>query len=544
MSAITTATMLDLERGQRKALRKLYLALFLRGRSARALEHKSAPKTVARKLAFALLFYVLYGAFALFFSQQSVLLLSGYLHGMTFMLLSMFIASSAGEVLFNKEEADILLHRPVSAKALLRAKIGVMIQVAMWLALALNLVGLFVGVWSLDGGWAYPIVHLVSIFLETLFCAGLIVMSYQLCLRWLGRERLDGLMTTAQVFLMIFLIVGGQILPRVLGNLTRSGTVHLESLWFALLPPMWFAGLDAAIVGSGSTLAWVMAAMGMVATVVVLYFAFAKLAATYESGLQKVGENLPQKPQSLKRRWTHALLKLPPFAWWFRDPVTRASFLLTTAYMLRDRETKLRLYPGLAPVVMMPAIFLLQGQGRGGAGDGFGLAFAGCYLGLVPMLAQNILQYSQQWAAADLFRVVPMNGPGALCHGARKATLLYLTLPMVVVVAGLCIAMRAPIESLVLFLPGLLTVPIFALVPAWMGRNVPLSQPPEDAKAANRGLSMMLMILVAVALSVVVNLAWRLGWFWWFVGVETLVVAIVYLWGRRRLDRLRWERVE
>ena len=183
---------------QGKVLRKLYLTLFLRGRSARGLQKSGVPTSVARKRAFSLLFYGLYGAFAFFFLRQNVLSLSIYLHGMTFLFLGMFVASSAGEVLFNKEEADILLHRPVTARAMLWSKISVMIQVSLWLAMALNLIGLFVG--GRIGGWLYPVAHVLSTILESLFCTGLIVLTYQLCLRWFGRERLDGLMTTADNF--------------------------------------------------------------------------------------------------------------------------------------------------------------------------------------------------------------------------------------------------------------------------------------------------------------------------------------------------------
>ena len=50
---------------------------------------------------------------------QPVFGLSLYLHAMTLVFLGMFVASSAGEVLFNKEEGDILLHRPITARALL-----------------------------------------------------------------------------------------------------------------------------------------------------------------------------------------------------------------------------------------------------------------------------------------------------------------------------------------------------------------------------------------------------------------------------------------
>jgi hypothetical protein len=541
MNEAATPSSVPVEASQRRALRKLYLTLFLRGRSARSLKRTKAPVSVGRKLWSTLLFYGAYGMFALYFGGQDVTMLSAYCHGLTFLFVGMFIASSAGEVLFNRVEPDILLHRPVSAKALLWAKISVMMQVAMWIAFALNLAGFVVGYRMPDGGWMYPLIHLVSTFLEIFFCAGFIVMTYQLSLRWLGRERLDGLMTTAQVLFMVLLIAGSQILPRVLTGMNRAGLTELDAPWLALLPPMWFAGLDAVGLGNRTPFFWMSAGLSVGITGVVWILAFGKLAADYEAGLQKLGESLPHAPETLRRRWTQRLLQIPLLRWWLRDPVTRASFLLCSAYMCRDREVKLRLYPGIAPVVMMPVVFLLQKQGIGDGGSGFGLAFSGCYLALASMLAQNILQYSQQWAAADLFRAAPLTGPGSLCHGARKATLLFLTLPMLFLVAGLALALGVPLAQLVLFLPGLLLTPLVSLAPGLMGKDVPLSQPAEDAKAANRGLGMILMILVAVALAVVVNFAWSAGVFWWLILGEAVVVAAGYAWGRWRLNRLRWE---
>ena len=94
-------------RSPERTLRRLFLTLFLRGRSSRGLQKEAAPKSVGSKLALTLVFYALFGLFALFFRGQPVFALSVYLHGMTFVFLGMFVAASAGEVLFNKEEADI-----------------------------------------------------------------------------------------------------------------------------------------------------------------------------------------------------------------------------------------------------------------------------------------------------------------------------------------------------------------------------------------------------------------------------------------------------
>ncbi|HVV71419.1 MAG TPA: hypothetical protein VHI52_07970, partial [Verrucomicrobiae bacterium] len=148
-----------------KILHRLFLTLFLRGRGARGLNRNQAPRSIGQKLGLTLAFYLLFGCMALFFLRQPVFLLGVYLHSMTFVFLGMFIAASAGEILFNKEEADILLHRPVSPKAMLWAKTRVLVEVSLWLAGAFNLVGLFVGFAS-GANWRFPLAHLFSTALE------------------------------------------------------------------------------------------------------------------------------------------------------------------------------------------------------------------------------------------------------------------------------------------------------------------------------------------------------------------------------------------
>lgn len=113
-----------------QTLRRLFLTLFLRGRGARGLKKEKAPKSVGSKLATTLVLYAVFGCMALVFMGQPVFALSVYLHAMTLMFVGMFVASSSGEVLFNKEEADILMHRPVAPRSLLWAKISVLVQVS------------------------------------------------------------------------------------------------------------------------------------------------------------------------------------------------------------------------------------------------------------------------------------------------------------------------------------------------------------------------------------------------------------------------------
>jgi hypothetical protein len=243
---------------------------------------------------------------------------------------------------------------------MLWAKIRVLVEVSLWLAAAFNLAGLFVG-FGIEANWRFPIVHVFSTALEALFCTGCVVLTYQLCLRWFGRERLEGLMTTSQVLVSI--------------------------------------------------------AAG------VLWIAFGKLAHDYEAGLQALNETVsPRVKKQSSRRVLDRLVAAPPLSWWLRDPVIRASFLLTAAYLIRDRDVKLRFYPGIAPMLVLPFIFMLQDRHRNGHGDfGFGIPFSGVFLGMAPLLGLQILKYSQQWQAADIFRVAPLSGPAQLCHSSHRS---------------------------------------------------------------------------------------------------------------------------
>jgi hypothetical protein len=527
-----------------RALRRLFLTLFLRGRSARGIRRETAPKSVGSKLALTLAIYAAVGFVFVRFAGSKVFPFALALHGMTLAFLGMFVSASAGEVLFNKEEADILLHRPVTPQSLLRAKVSVIVVVSLWLAGALNLAGFFVGAWTSDGGWLFVPVHAASTALEALFCAGCVVLAFELCLRWFGRERLDNLMTTVQVVVAVGVVVGGQIVPQIMGRLGARMSFSLDFWWVGGLPPAWFAGFDDALAGSGNRGAWILAGIGVAATAVVLWLAFERLAGHYETGLQSLGETSAALPgRGSGRRWFAAIVDAPPLRWWLRDPVSRASFLLVANYLVRDRDVKLRLYPGIAPMLAMPVIFLVQDRGAGGIG-GFGVAFTGAYLGLIPLLAITLLQYSQHWLAADVFRLAPLRGPGAICDGARRAVLCLLIPPALFGFGLLAWCVRNESSHLPLLLPGIIALPLYALFPQLGGKAVPLSLSGEDAKAASRGLSMVGVMFVSMALAAISALSWSFGWFWWMLLTEVIVAAALYAPMRASIKAARWQSIE
>ena len=204
-----------------------------------------------------------------------------------------------------------------------------------------------------NGSWLFPLVHVGSTTLQALFCTSCVVLVYQLCLRWFGRERLEAIMVTAQVVISIAAVLGGQLLPQLLAREGSMTSMAANAWWIGLVPPAWFAGIDDALAGSGAASSWLLAGIAVAGTAAVVWLAFGKLADSYEAGLQTLNERTGDAKRKQTGRWLHTLVERPPLRWWLRDPVVRASFLLTAAYLLRDRETKLRVYPGVAPFLVV-----------------------------------------------------------------------------------------------------------------------------------------------------------------------------------------------
>ncbi len=485
-----------------------------------------------------LIFYTIMGCAAFAFPRSSVLAFAAPLHGVTFFLLGMYVAASAGEVLFNKDEADILLHRPVLPQTVLWAKARVLVEITLWLGGAFNLMGLFIGWLAVpDAGWLFLVSHTLSVSLEALFCVGGVVLTYELCLRWFGRQRLDSLMTTAQICLSVGGIVVWQLMPRAMVH-ERGMAFDLHAWWTYLLPPFWFAALDEALTGHASISTWALAAAGVAATVGVLTLAFGKLATSYGEGLQTLSENISDTA-TLRggRRWLDRCVHAPPLRWWLRDSRARASFLLTAAYLLRDREVKLRVYPQLASVFALSVALNMRDAGASALGP------CCCVLAMAPINALESLRYSQQWQAADMFRCAPMAGPGPLCDGARRAVLVCLFLPMMLVLSGIACFTVHSLSDLSTAAACLLVVPLYARIPTLGGKGVPLALRNEEMRP-KRGLVYVGIFAFSATLLSVATVAKAAGWLSWFLAVECAVVAVLYMVARRRLAAVTWNALD
>ncbi|MBB5033613.1 hypothetical protein [Prosthecobacter vanneervenii] len=510
-----------------KVLRRLFWTLLFRGRTTQQAGAHRTRRQVG--LGFTLLIYAGVGIIpALYARTSDSFVFATALHGFTFMFASLTLASSAGTMLFMKEEAEILLHRPVTPQQMLRAKCAVLAGFALLLALALNLAGLITGLGSKGATWRFIPAHLLSMTLLMVFSAAAIVLVYNACLRWFGRSRLDNLLASVQSLLTVVMVLSGQVMPRLLQMDAIKNLDHVGG-WLLALPPVWFGALDALIGGSvlDQSALWFPAGLAVGVTVLTSWLALEKLGGAYGQGLMNLNESAGSSKESTKPRgvWLAAIVKLPPLCWWLRDPVERESFKLTTAYLFRDREIKLRLYPGIAPMLIMPLVMLFSGV-KGGAETAMVMqGFATCFLGMISLQAMLFLGCSEHWRASAFFYVTPLRHWTPLFHGARKAVLCWLSFPVLLLQTTLLAGLQHSWLPFLLSLPAVFFLPAFSLVTGIIGQWLPLSKPSEEVKNSTTGCAMMAVSMAAAGIiGGLASWMWHIGHFPLYLMLEALLM--------------------
>lgn len=510
-----------------KVLRTLFWRLLFRGRAAQNMGMHRSKKQLS--LVFMLVIYALFGALpAMMGLSLDTFVFSSLLHGYTFMFASLSLASNAGTMLFMREESEILLHRPITSQQLLRSKVSVLVGFSLLLALSLNFIGLIVGCWSKGATWRFIPAHLISTVLLMVFSASCIVLVYNMCLKWFGRERLDNLLATLQTLLSVLMIVSSQMVPRMFGSNAMQNLKQLDG-WALALPPVWFGALDSLLSASTNQQAVILpASIAVIATVFITWLAFGKLSAAYGEGLMALNENTaaPTESNQPRGRWLQSIATMPPFRWWLENPVEKYSFILTMAYITRDREMKLRLYPGIAPMLIMPVVMMFSSSGiKSGLDLSWMQTFAACFIGIVPLQVMMFLQRSEHWHASAIFHMTPLAHWFPLFNGARKTVLGLLTYPILLLQALLMCFIQHSTVPLAMTLPSLIFLPTFSLVPGLIGNWLPLAKPAEEQRDVGTGCIFMAFVMgVSAIIGGLSWYTWSRGWFVPFIVIEAVVM--------------------
>jgi ABC-2 type transport system permease protein len=523
-NTVKTAT---IDRRQLWALLKCYFRLSTRGRVTQSMGRGGKR----RSLFFVLGMYVFLGLMngvMLLTIQLDVFTYTVMLHSMTFFVVGLAITAESGDILFNVNESDVLVHRPIHPRTLLLAKSLNLIAFALLLAAALNLFPTFFGLAARGARMWFPLVHVISITLLCVLCASAVVCTYGLVIKFLDREKFDNFAAWSQVGMSVIFIGGYQVVPRLLQRFENL-SFGPYARYLTPLPPAWFAGIDSWIAGDLPFADAVpLVVFGLVFTTGLAYVAIGKLAPSYGEGLTRLSESQSRTAKPTYVRSRSASIRNPILSWWLRDPIERWSFRLAAVYMRRDRDVKLRLYPSLSVFLVFPLISVLD-RNRG-VFSAFMPLMTIWILGTMPISALETLRMSSHYAAADIFAVAPLSSAAPVFHGVRKAIIYYLLVPSICI-AGVLIVYLAQggRESLLLTMPGLIAIPTLSLVPGVVEEYLPFSRPAARGEQSSRNMVLMFLTMFAMLGVVGVSwLAWSVGYLWTLVAIELVVVGLLH----------------
>jgi ABC-2 type transport system permease protein len=524
---------------QLRALLRCYWRLNTRGKLAGSLRRRQSGKP--RGLLFIAVMYMLVGLTTSLsvFAHMNVFTYAMILHSMTFLVVGMAITSESGDILFSANESDVLLHRPIHSRTLLLAKGLNLVGLALFLAGSLNFFPIFFGLAAHGTHWWFPLTHIVSIALLSVFCCAAVVCTYGLIVRFFDREKFDNFAAWTQVA-MSFLFVGGyQLVPRLMQHFNG---LNLENSPFLLpLPPAWFAAVD--VIGtmeSAQHSVWWLVIIGLVATGALAYSAIGKLAPSYGEALARLGEARQRSAKSRRAPQQTNRARNSFFRWWMPDPIERVSFHLAAAYMRRDREIKLRLYPSLGSFLVFPLMGLLDR--RTGASPFIPLLTV-WMLGQLPIIAMETLRTSSQAAAADIFATAPLKTGASIFLGVRKATIFYLMVPALCLATGLLVLVIHSRSALLLALPGLVAIPVVSLLPACVDTYLPLSRSPQVGTQSAKNTTLMFGTMLTMGILAGISyVASEANFLPILLLVEIAIVVTVYWALKRHIQNrpLRW----
>ena len=209
-------------------------------------------------------------------------------------------------------------------------------------------------------GLLYGLSFVVMSVVITVFCLHLAGTIYYLLLKVFSGEKLKDILSGFQIFMTIAMVLAYQIVPRVIDFAEFSKAELSFSPLFFILPPAWFAGIFAVFFAATSAVYYYILAGMAVAVIVLLEIVYKRKVMTeFEGELDKLTETAKEnKSLSVFSRFMCKFLS--------KDKQENAFMELVLIQVSRNRDIKLKIYPQLANVIILPLVILLSQVSREG----------------------------------------------------------------------------------------------------------------------------------------------------------------------------------
>ncbi|OXM13667.1 hypothetical protein [Paenibacillus herberti] len=458
-------------------------------------------------------------------------------------LLSALLMSDFSAVMLDTRDLAILGSKPVPSGTRGLAKLLHIAIYLFWIVSTLTLLPL-IAVLFVHGPLGF-LIYLVEIWLMTALLVSMTAGAYYLVLRFWDGEKLKDMINYVQIVLATVMAVGYQVAIRLIDFSLLEQSFQTR-WWWALVPPVWFAAPFELLKGRESGGLYGIAFLALIVPLLAL-FIYIRMLPAFERQVQKLAQKDGESKRpvrygrKLKRGGMASLTAAQrrPFHVWLadrllHDPLERGLVQFAGTIFSREREFKLKVYPGLVFSGVLPIFSLipaLQSEGfrLSGLSPVFGLALYGGGLCVPVLLA--MLPFSSRYKAAWVYHTAPGLQEDKLHRAAVTAALLKLFLPLYSVMA---------IVFLIVFnfgfLPHLAAITFALMIFTVIGyrvfpRSLPFSKPyPTGNSGTGNGYVFLLMFILALIVGVHLVINFLAGVTWVWVYAATLAILNYFVW--------------
>ena len=445
-----------------------------------------------------------------------------------FMLFSVYI-SEYSAVLLDTTEKSFYGALPIGKNEISTAK---NIHIAYYIgtiAASMMLPSVVVG--FISKGILYGLVFTLVSIVIVVVCLHLAGVIYYLLLKVFSGEKLKDILSGFQIFMTIAIILSYQIVPRVVSIAGFSkGQITFSPVYF-LLPSAWFSAILESLFGAGGEwYIYVLAGITVPAVILLEVLYKKKVMPEFEGELDKLTETAKEN-KSLSP-FSKLMCKLLS-----KDEQENAFMKLVLIQVSRNRDMKLKLYPQLANVFILPIIMVLpQITGEKGF-TGFienlrqgrwGLALL-YFTGLTSASIYMIIGQTENPESIMLYQILPIENLSKCIRAGVKVVLFRYLTPIFVALSALLLGVYGfgiiP-DVIIAYLSFIFVTGFIIRISAWV---LPFSYE-SDAASAGNNLLMFFMSLFVFAILGWIHIFWLKTLELQLIGIVVLIMANLVLW--------------
>jgi len=380
-------------------------------------------------------------------------------------------------------------------------------------------------------GILYGLVFTLVSIVIVVVCLHLAGVIYYLLLKVFSGEKLKDILSGFQIFMTIAIILSYQIVPRVVSIAGFSkGQITFSPVYF-LLPSAWFSAILESLFGAGGEwYIYVLAGITVPAVILLEVLYKKKVMPEFEGELDKLTETAKEN-KSLSP-FSKLMCKLLS-----KDEQENAFMKLVLIQVSRNRDMKLKLYPQLANVFILPIIMVLpQITGEKGF-TGFienlrqgrwGLALL-YFTGLTSASIYMIIGQTENPESIMFYQILPIENLSKCIRAGVKVVLFRYLTPIFVALSALLLGVYGfgiiP-DVIIAYLSFIFVTGFIIRISAWV---LPFSYE-SDAASAGNNLLMFFMSLFVFAILGWIHIFWLKTLELQLIGIVVLIMANLVLW--------------